>query len=210
MQRVRVKICGITRQEDALAAIQHGADAIGLVFYKPSPRSIDIATAQQIVAALPPFVTVVGLFVDAPADEIQAVISQLRIDLLQFHGNEASDECNVYAKPYIKAVRMQEGVDLYDIARAHPGAQALLLDAYQPGVAGGTGNTFDWARIPKILPKPVILAGGLTPDNIAQAITQVRPYAVDVSGGVEAAKGIKDVVKIKAFMRGVNSVAVQG
>ena len=209
MQRTRVKICGITRPEDALAAVENGVDAIGLVFYKPSPRSIDIAAAQTIVAVLPPFVTAVGLFVDAEPNEIQTILSKVHIDLLQFHGHETPNECVAYGKPYIKAIRMRDGVDLYETAQVYQQARALLLDTYQPGVAGGTGTTFDWARIPTTLPKPVILAGGLTPENVAQAITQVRPYAVDVSGGVEAAKGIKDQAKIMAFMRGVNRVADQ-
>lgn len=207
--RVRVKICGITRREDALAAVALGADAIGLVFYRPSPRAVSIAQAQAIVHALPPFVTVTGLFVDAPEREIHAVLDQVRIDLLQFHGDEPPGDCNRYGKPYIKAVRMRggqdavNGVDVAAIASRHADAGGLLLDSYRAGVAGGTGDTFDWARVPRDLDKPIILAGGLTPENVAEAIRQVRPYAVDVSGGVETAKGIKSADKIAAFMRGV-------
>ncbi len=206
--RVRVKICGITRCEDAFAAVGLGADAIGLVFYAPSPRAVVVTQAQEIVRALPPFVTVVGLFVDAPPEEIRAVLGSVRIDLLQFHGNETPGDCSGYGKPYIKALRMREGVDVAEIARCHEDASGLLLDSYRAGVAGGTGETFDWARVPPDVDKPVILAGGLTPENVADAIVQVRPYAVDVSGGVESAKGIKDAGKIAAFMRGVKSANV--
>ncbi len=206
--RVRVKICGITRCEDALAAVRLGADAIGLVFYASSPRAVTLAQAQEIVRALPPFVTVVGLFVDAPPEEIRAVLDGVRIDLLQFHGDETPGDCSGYGKPYIKAVRMQEGVDVAEITHRYADASGLLLDSYRAGVAGGTGETFDWARVPPDVDKPIILAGGLTPENVADAIVQVRPYAVDVSGGVESAKGIKDAGKIAAFMRGVKSVSV--
>ncbi|MFZ5594957.1 MAG: phosphoribosylanthranilate isomerase [Pseudomonadota bacterium] len=206
--RVRVKICGITRREDALAAVALGADAIGLVFYRQSPRAVSIAQAQAMVHALPPFVTVTGLFVDAPEPEVRAVLDQVRVDLLQFHGDEPPGDCNRYGKPYIKAVRMRGGVDVAAIASQHADASGLLLDSYRAGVAGGTGDTFDWTRVPRDLDKPVILAGGLTPENVAEAIRQVQPYAVDVSGGVETAKGIKSADKIAAFMRGVYSVNI--
>jgi phosphoribosylanthranilate isomerase len=204
--RTRVKICGITRVEDALAAAQAGADAIGLVFYEGSPRQVTVDQAAQIVAALPPCVTVVGLFVNAPRAEVEAVLSAVPIDLLQFHGEETPAACRGYGRRYMKAVRMREGVDLAVEAGRYADAAALLLDAYVPDRHGGTGTRFDWTRVPTALDKPVILAGGLTPDNVAQAIRQTRPYAVDVSGGVEAAKGIKDAIKMRAFVRNVNSV----
>lgn len=177
-----------------------------MVFYGPSPRAVGIAQARTIVHALPPFVTVVGLFVDAAEQEIRAVLDQVRVDVLQFHGEESPQECGRYGKPYIKALRMCDGVDAVAAERDHADAGGLLLDSYRAGVAGGTGETFDWARVPRDLDKPVILAGGLTPENVAEAIRQVRPYAVDVSSGVEVSKGIKSADKMAAFMRGVYSV----
>jgi phosphoribosylanthranilate isomerase len=204
-RRTRAKICGITRIEDAIAAASAGADAIGLVFYAPSPRDVDIDRAAEICAALPPFVTTVGLFVNAAEEEVHGVLDSVPLDLLQFHGNESAAYCQRFSRPYIKAVRMAEGVDLNTVAAEYSGARALLLDSYQKGVPGGTGHAFDWARVPADLDKPVILAGGLDPDNVAGAIRQVHPYAVDVSSGVEADKGIKDAEKIIAFMRGVET-----
>lgn len=204
-RRTRVKICGLTRWDDAVAAVSLGADAIGLVFYAASPRAVSIVQAQEIVRGLPPHVTVVGLFVNATAAEIRTVLDTVRIDLLQFHGGEMPQDCIRYGVPYIKAVRMREGVDLFEIEKVHSSASGLLLDSYQSGVAGGTGMAFDWARVPTGLIKPIILAGGLTPDNVAGAIRQVRPYAVDVSGGVESAKGIKDAAKMAAFIQGVKN-----
>lgn len=204
--RTRVKICGITRPQDAEVAARHGADAVGLVFYPRSPRFVEMDQARAIVAAVPPFVSIVGLFVDAEAEAIRRVLSGVRIDVLQFHGDECSADCGQYARPYIKAVRMREGVDLRAMVGSYADAAGLLLDAYHPDQVGGTGLSFDWARVPSDLGKPVILAGGLTPENVAAAVRQVRPYAVDVSGGVEAAKGIKDEEKIAAFMRGVYGV----
>jgi phosphoribosylanthranilate isomerase len=201
--RTRVKICGITRSEDALTAVALGADAIGLVFYPPSPRTVTAARAAAIVAQLPPFVTVVGLFVNADRDEIGRVLSQTRLDLLQFHGDESQVACAGHGRPYIKAVRMRDGVDLYAMRKAYGDAAGLLLDTYQKGIPGGTGGSFDWERIPAGLAASIVLAGGLSPDNVEQAIDQVRPYGVDVSGGVEWARGIKDPEKIAAFMRGV-------
>ena len=202
--RTRVKICGITRVEDALAAAAAGVDAIGLVFAEASPRCVSADRARAIAAALPPFVTVVGLFVDAPAARIREVLGQLPLDLLQFHGRESPEECRQFGRPYIRAVRMVPGVDLAAEARRYAQAAGLLLDAYDPQLAGGTGATFDWARVPPDIGKPVILAGGLTPENVARAIQAVRPYAVDVSSGVEQGKGIKDAAKIAAFIRNVN------
>ncbi len=203
--RTRVKICGITREQDALDAIQLGADAVGLVFYPPSPRAVTIEQAAEIVRRLPPFVTVVALFVDASREDITATLDQVRIDLIQFHGNETLADCRGYNRPWIKAVRMRENTDLYAIKKRYPSASALLLDAYQAGKPGGTGAIFDWSRIPIDIAPSIILAGGLSAENIESAIQQVKPYAVDVSGGVEQSKGIKDPNKIAAFMCGVKS-----
>ncbi|HSI38355.1 MAG TPA: phosphoribosylanthranilate isomerase [Methylotenera sp.] len=204
--RTRVKICGITRVEDALKAVELGADAIGLVFYVPSPRSVSIQQAMEIANQVPAFVSVVGLFVDADAGFVNEVISQVKLDLLQFHGDETPEECARYRMPFIKAIRVKADTNLVQYADKFTAAKALLLDAYTEGVAGGTGNVFDWNLIPKNLAKPVILAGGLTVNNVAQAIEQVQPYAVDISGGVEATKGIKDAAKIAAFMQQVYGV----
>ncbi|MFA7097578.1 MAG: phosphoribosylanthranilate isomerase [Gammaproteobacteria bacterium] len=204
--RTRVKICGITRPEDALAAARAGADAIGLVFYPPSPRAVTRERAREIVQVLPPFVSVVGLFVNAQPAEVRAALAALPIDLLQFHGDEAPEECRIYGRPYIKAVAMAPGVDLQAAARRYVDAAGLLLDTHREGVRGGTGEVFDWSRIPPGLDRPIILAGGLTLENVAAAVQRVRPYAVDVSSGVEVSKGIKDAARIEAFIRGVNSV----
>ena len=202
----RIKICGITRPEDARHAAALGVDAIGLVFYAPSPRVATIAQAQAVLKALPPFVTTVGLFVDATGQEIRQVLEQVPLDLLQFHGNESASDCERFQRPYIKAIRMREGVDLVQVAQEYASAQGLLLDAYQPGVPGGTGEVFEWDRVPASLNKPVILAGGLDAANVAEAIATAKPYAVDVSGGVEAAKGIKDPAKMTAFVQAVRSI----
>jgi phosphoribosylanthranilate isomerase len=201
--RTRVKICGITRVEDAICAVNAGADAIGLVFYAQSPRFVTIAQAQQIVAAIPPFVSVVGLFVNAPTAEIESVLSQVRIDIVQFHGDESEHDCQQIKLPYYKAIRVKADTNLLQYAVEFSSAKALLLDTYSEAAFGGTGQVFDWGLIPQNLTKPVILAGGLVPENVALAIKQVRPYAVDVSGGVEISKGIKDVAKIAAFMQAV-------
>ncbi len=201
--RTRVKICGITRPEDAKAAIDNGADALGLVFYAPSPRAVTIEQAMQIVDGLPPFVTVVGLFVNEEREVISDILSRVHIDLLQFHGDEAPDDCIGHNRPCIKAIRMRDGTDLHEELKSFSHAQGLLLDTYRQGIPGGTGATFNWDQIPVEIAGSIILAGGLTPDNVEQAIRQVRPYAVDVSGGVEMEKGIKDREKIEAFMRGV-------
>ena len=201
--RTRVKICGITRVEDALAAVNAGADAIGLVFYAPSPRCVNVAQAQKIVAAIPPFVSVVGLFVNAPTAEIQFILSQVRLDIIQYHGDETPDVCKQINLPYYKAIRVKAESNLLQYAIEFESAKALLLDTYTEAAFGGTGQVFDWNLIPKNMTKPVILAGGLTAENVAHAIKQVQPYAVDVSGGVEVVKGIKDIAKIAAFMQGV-------
>ena len=201
--RTRVKICGITNRQDARDAVDVGADAIGLVFYPPSPRCVTLEQAQEIVADLPPFVTVVALFVNAERGEIAQVLAGCRIDLLQFHGQECPAYCAEHGRPYLKAVRMRAGVDLAAERARYAGASALLLDAYQPGVPGGTGEAFDWTRVPNVMAGQIVLAGGLTPENVADAVRRVRPYAVDVSGGVERDKGRKDRDKMAAFMRGV-------
>jgi len=207
--RTHVKICGITRVEDALAAAHSGADAIGLVFYADSPRAVGLEQARAVVQALPPFVTTVGLFVDAAPEEIRAVLAALPLDMLQFHGGESPEACRGYGRPYLKALRMREGADLLDLAQPYEDAAGILVDSYVEGVPGGTGQTFDWSRLSDGIPRPLILAGGLNPDNVATAVAQVRPWAVDVSGGVEAAPGVKDAAKIEAFIRGVNSVQVE-
>ncbi|CAN1521353.1 MAG: phosphoribosylanthranilate isomerase [Sulfuritalea sp.] len=203
--RIRVKICGITRLEDALDAVAQGADAIGLVFYEGSPRNVTISQAAEIVNQIPAFVSTVGLFVNAESSFIREVISKVKLDLLQFHGDETASECAAFSHPFIKAIRVKSDTNLVQYAEDFSAAKALLLDTYAEGVAGGTGQVFDWNLIPKELAKPVILAGGLTADNVARAISLVKPYAVDVSGGVEASKGIKDVAKIAAFMQQVDS-----
>jgi phosphoribosylanthranilate isomerase len=207
--RVRVKICGITRPQDAVAAVNLGADAIGLVFYPASPRALTIKTANAIIDVLPPFVCKVGLFVNAAPDEINKILNEVTLDLLQFHGDEKPGQCAGHSKPFIKAVRMQDNVDLNAVANDYAGASALLLDSFVEGLHGGTGQVFDWSQIPANPGKPLILAGGLTPDNVATAIKKVRPYAVDVSGGVESAKGIKDAQKIAEFIREVRNAEIQ-
>ncbi len=201
--RTRVKICGITRQQDARDAVRFGADAIGLVFYPPSPRCVTLAQAAEIVYRLPPFVTVVGLFVDADRHTIADAVAAARIDLLQFHGSESAEFCASQGRPWIKAVRMKDDVDLIRVAQQYDQANALLLDTYRPGAPGGTGERFDWDRIPTALAERIILAGGLTSENVTEAVKRVRPYAVDVSGGVEAEAGVKDARKIDEFIRGV-------
>lgn len=209
VSRVRVKICGITRPEDALAAARLGADAIGLVFFPGSPRVVSIETARKITAILPPFVNKVGLFVNAEQQQVWEVLNTVPLDLLQFHGDEEPGDCERYSKPYIKAVRMHNHMDLSKVARQYASASALLLDAFVQGSYGGTGQVFDWSRIPADSGKPLILAGGLTSANIGMAIRQVMPYAVDVSGGVESAKGIKDPGKIEAFIQEVRHAESQ-
>lgn len=204
MSAVRSKICGITRIEDALAAVEAGADAIGFVFYAKSPRAVSVQQARAIIAALPPFISTVGLFVNASRCELNETLDAVPLDMLQFHGDETPEECDGYHRPFIKALRVQAGDDIAASCRLYSRASGILLDTFVAGVPGGTGETFDWALIPHSLEKPIILAGGLTSANVAQAITQVRPYAVDVSGGVEKSKGIKDHDKIRAFMSAVH------
>ncbi|MFZ0470586.1 MAG: phosphoribosylanthranilate isomerase [Thiogranum sp.] len=201
--RTRVKICGITRVEDALVAARAGADAIGLVFYRASPRHVDVQQAQTLCRALPPFVSVVGLFVNPSREEVEAITAAVPVDLLQFHGHEPADCCTGFARPYIKAIGMQAGVDPGAVMAEHPHASGFLLDTYQPETHGGGGLAFDWSQVPARRDRPLILAGGLTPENVAGAIEQLGPFGVDVSSGVEQYKGIKSEVKIEAFMRGV-------
>ncbi len=201
--RIRTKICGITQVEDALIAAQAGVDALGLVFYAKSPRAVTVAQAQKIIAALPPFVSTVGLFVNASRSEINAILDELPLDVLQFHGDETAADCEGFARPYFRALRMQPGLDIAQLAEQYQSAQGILLDAWVPGVHGGTGERFDWTQIPASLAKPLILAGGLNADNVAQAMQQVQPWAVDVSGGVEANRGIKDADKMRKFLYAV-------
>lgn len=206
----RVKICGITRPDDGRHAARAGADAIGLVFYPPSPRYVSPRQAADIVAALPPFVTTVGLFVDAPPEQIAALLEQVPLDMLQFHGDELPEYCAAFQRPWIKALRMRDGVDPRAEAERYgaAGARGLLVDSYVPGVPGGTGERFDWDRLPADPSLPLVLAGGLDPANVAEAVRRVRPWAVDVSGGVEVLcvdgrrqGGIKDPGAVSAFIR---------
>lgn len=199
--RTRIKFCGLTRPEDVDAAVAAGADALGFVLWPGSKRAIDEQRLAELSERVPAFVTRVGLFVDP--DPTLVARSALHLDLLQFHGDEPPGTCQAVGRPWIKALRMRDGLDLHAAAEAYGGARALLLDAYRPGVPGGTGETFDWSRIPARLAKPVILAGGLTPDNVAEAIAAVAPFAVDVSGGIEAAPGVKDATRMAAFLRAV-------
>jgi len=197
---VRVKICGITRLQDLHAACDAGADALGFVFYEKSPRHLAIDSAAMLVRALPPFVQSVGLFVNADPAFIERVLRAVPLDLLQFHGDETPADCMRYGRPWIKAVRVNRDTDLLECAADFDAARGLLLDAYVAGVPGGTGERFDWSLIPPHLSRPIVLSGGLTPDNVAEAVRRVRPWAVDVSSGVEAEKGIKDAHKIARFI----------
>ncbi len=204
-RRTRIKICGITRPEDGVAAARCGADAIGLVFYERSPRAVSIVQARAVVVALPPFVTVVGLFVNAPAEQVERVLEAVPLDVLQFHGDEPAAACERHRRPYVKAIRMREGIDLRTVSQTYRTAAGLLLDSYQAGVPGGTGLAFDWRLIPSDLPIPVVLAGGLDEHNVGRAIAEARPYAVDTSSGVELEKGIKDPARIAGFVHAVGA-----
>lgn len=203
MSKTRVKICGITRLQDALDAIDAGADALGFVFYEPSPRYIAPESAASIIAQLPPFVTTTALFVNETEAQVKAIAELTGIDILQFHGDETPEYCRQFSRPYFKALRMSPDISVAMEVQRYAESRAILLDAYRPGVPGGTGEAFDWDRIPSNLSKPLILAGGLDQDNVYQAITQVTPFAVDVSGGVELSKGLKDRSKIQQFMKEV-------
>lgn len=201
--RTRIKICGITRPEDGLAAARLGADAIGLVFHERSPRRVDVARAAAIAAALPPFCVTVALFVDPAPQAVHEVLAGVRVDLLQFHGDEPPEFCGGFGRPYLKAVRMRDGVDLEAAAARYRDAAALLLDAWHAELPGGTGTRFAWRALPDGLRLPVMLAGGLDAGNVGEAIRTMHPYGVDVSSGVEAAPGIKDAGRMRAFVRAV-------
>ena len=203
LERTRVKICGLREPLHARVAADAGADAIGLVFYAPSPRAVTPQAAAKIASVLPPFVAAVGLFVDAPEEEVRRVLAEVPLDLLQFHGDEAPDFCERFGKPYVRAVRMEAGTDLLEYAFRFSRAKALLLDAHFPGKPGGTGLTFDWKAVPAELPIPVILSGGLDATNVGRAVREVRPWAVDVSSGVESSRGVKDPRRIVEFIRSV-------
>jgi phosphoribosylanthranilate isomerase len=198
--RTRVKICGITNLDDALSAVDAGCDALGFVFYSKSPRAVTPKQAAEIISKLPAFVTSVALFVNETAEIVNQVIAETGVDLLQFHGDESAEFCTAFSRPYIKALRMKPELDLTAQFESYASSQGILLDAYTPGIPGGTGEMFDWSIIPAERATKIILAGGLSTDNVATAITQVSPYAVDVSGGVEASKGIKDSNKMTDFM----------
>ena len=205
MIRTRVKICGITRVGDGIVAAEAGADALGFVFFEKSPRYVSIDKAAEICRAIPPFVTKVGLFVDASKEEVRRVSDNVHIDLLQFHGDESPEFCRSFNLPYIKAIRAKNRESILEAIDAHSDAVGVLIDSYVPGIPGGTGNTFDWSLVPIEYRSKIILAGGLNSENVADAITDIRPYAVDISGGVESAKGIKDSEKIDKFMKEVAS-----
>jgi len=204
--RTRVKICGITRIEDAAVACACGADAIGLVFYSPSPRSIGVDVATAIRESLDPFVATVGLFVNAEPMEVRETARSVGLDLVQYHGEEPPEQCDDIGLPYVKAVRVRAVADILRAAERYPRAKALLLDAYDEAKWGGSGKTFDWSLIPERVDKPLILAGGLSAANVAEALVKVRPYAVDVSGGVERSPGVKDGAKIREFIQEVDRV----
>jgi phosphoribosylanthranilate isomerase len=204
---IRVKICGITSIDDALIAVDAGADSIGLVFYPSSPRYVSIVAAAKIAQAVGPFVTVVGLFVNADKIEVNRVLSQVNLHVLQFHGDESATFCECFQRPYLKAIRMKPGLDVEQVIKAYPSAAGVLLDAYRKGVPGGTGETFDWERVPsgKNLPA-IILAGGLTPANVSGAVIATSPYGVDVSGGVESSPGKKSQGKVVDFINNVKII----
>jgi phosphoribosylanthranilate isomerase len=202
-ERTRIKICGIREAGHARVAADAGADALGFVFYEKSPRHLAPAAAARIAAQLPPFVMAVGLFVNPSESEVREVLGAVALDVLQFHGDETPEFCERFARPYVRVVRMEAGTDLVEYAHRFSRARALILDAHVPGQPGGTGKTFDWADIPRDLPIPLILSGGLTAANVGRAVREVRPWAVDVSSGVEASRGVKDPGKIVEFIRSV-------
>lgn len=204
--RTRVKICGVTRKQDVVAAAKAGADAIGFVFYEPSPRYVTSEVARELVSALPPFVSATGLFVNPDAEYVNTVLSQVPLDLLQFHGDESPEFCESFGVRWIKAVRVRASSDIENAFRDYGNASGLLVDAWDPDKYGGTGQAFNWSLIPEARPLPLILAGGLASDNVSRAVAEVRPWAVDVSGGVESSKGIKDDEKITDFINEVHRV----
>jgi phosphoribosylanthranilate isomerase len=197
-ERTRIKICGLTRKADIDAAVQAGADAVGFVFYAASPRAVTFDRAAALAARLPAFVQPVGLFVDAQPDEVAAACAAIPTLMLQFHGDETAEQCRGAGRPYLRAARMAPGFDLLDFAARYPDARGLLLDAFVEGFGGG-GKVFDWSLIPPSVPCPLVLSGGLTPANVTDGVLQVRPWAVDVSSGVESAKGVKDAALIRRF-----------
>ena len=205
--RTRIKICGITREEDLRAAVELGADALGFVFYPPSPRFLSIERAAELAQGMPPFVTLAGLFVNEDPATVHRIVECVPLQLLQFHGEEDAAYCRQFGLPYIKAARVRPELDLLEYAASFPDARGLLLDAYVEGY-GGAGQTFDWKLIPRRLPLPMIVSGGLDAANVGDAIHDLRPWAVDVSSGVESAKGIKDAAKIAAFITGVRNAEV--
>jgi len=202
MSRTRVKICGITREQDLQAALAAGADALGFVFYPPSPRYLTPERAAALAVQVPPFVGRVGLFVNTDAQDVRATLAAVPLDVLQFHGEEDAAYCEQFGRPYLKAARVRPGLDLVEFALRYSRAQGLLLDAFVDGYGGG-GQSFDWSLVPQELPLPMILSGGLYAANVGEAVRKLRPWAVDVSSGVEAGKGIKDAQKISAFMAAV-------
>lgn len=209
MTQTRIKICGITTVSDARSAVDCGADAIGLVFYARSPRAVTVEQAAAIAAVVPPFVTVVALFVDEPPNSVQRILADVAIDMIQFHGSETAQFCAQFARPWIKALRVKPGVDLVAACQEYRQARGILLDSWQEGVPGGTGTAFDWRLAARSLPLPVVLAGGLNENNVGAAMARVGPVAVDVSGGVERAPGTKDLQKIKRFVAAVRSADAQ-
>lgn len=203
MSRTRIKFCGLTRLDDVRAAVELGVDAIGFVLTKKSRRFVDPAHARTLRDALPPFVSAVALFMDDDAAWVEHVIATLRPDLLQFHGAEPASFAESFDRPYLKAVPMASVIDVDAFAASHPHASGFLLDSHALGAAGGSGEAFDWARVPRNFARPLVLAGGLDAGNIAQAIAIAKPYAVDVSSGIESAPGIKDAAKMRAFVDAV-------
>jgi phosphoribosylanthranilate isomerase len=205
MPRVRIKICGITRLDDALAAVEQGVDALGFVFYPPSPRYLTPQAAGRIIERLPPFVSTVGLFVDVDGLTMRAQVEESGVDLVQFHGKETPVECAASPRPWIKAIQARPGLDFARIALQYEGARALLVDAWHPELPGGTGVSFDWSLLTGPRTYPLVLAGGLDAANVGTALKQLEPYAVDVSGGVESSKGIKNIAKIREFVAEVRN-----
>ncbi|HNB66401.1 phosphoribosylanthranilate isomerase [Accumulibacter sp.] len=207
--KTRIKICGLTRASDLQEAVDAGVDALGLVFYPPSPRYVDLATAASLASRVPPLVTIVGLFVNADPAQVRATLAAVPIHLLQMHGDEDEAYCRQFDRPYVKAARVRAGMDLLQYAAGFPSAQALLLDAFVEGYGGG-GKVFDWSLVPPTLGKPLILSGGLDAGNVGDAVRRLKPAAVDVSSGVEADQGIKDAKKIRAFVKAVRAADQRG
>jgi len=204
----KIKICGITNLKNALEAVEVGVDALGFVFFSESPRYINPKKARAIINLLPSFVLRVGLFVNAPKEEVLSVISESRVNLLQFHGDEDEKFCNQFNLPYIKAISLKDGINLLEYCQLFVSSSAILIDTYSHEMRGGTGKIFNWDLIPKNLPLPLIIAGGLDSKNVSSLINSVNPYGVDVSGGVEIDKGIKDLSMMKNFVLGVNNAAI--